>query len=648
MSNKERKTILLNNLETEVQEIKKIQSELIHTPTVRDIEDNSFEGNKIIYQDVIDRELLSDSLQKLKSSAAPGVDGEVKGNFNDAKLDKLAKDLATQKYTPRETRKVSIPKPDGGTRNLGIATIRDKIVQQALKSQLEPKMEEFFSDDSWGFRPGKSAHGALKVVKNKWQNVTWIISVDIAKYFDTIDHDSLMDELKKVCDQATSELFRKLLKVGYLDRKITGRIHEKPSEGTPQGSVISPLLANIFLHNFDVYMDKLMERWNYGEERRYVEGYQTRKLIPAKHRETIRELSEELGIPDFEAQVGRLKHNQWVKEKNPSRDPKDGNFRRLRYVRYADDFLIGFTGTKSEAEEIKSLVQTYLEEVLKLRVNTEKSAIYHSGDRGIKFLGFFVRYIQANKVVNQSGEVITDVNNSEKHHIEGQLKNTAINKAQLRVPINHLLEKAVEAGFAKVRKGGTIRATSNRKLTALSDTEIVVRFSSIIRGLTNYYSPANSLSDMWAVVSIYRKSCALTLADKHKLKTAAKAYKRYGPRLKVSDPIKPMNTVELFYPKSLKTTTTFKLGKADTGIHLLTNHDLVKGSYNSRHPQTHLVCQYEGCLQTTGLEEHHINPVGNISKNLTPLQKKSISNRRKTITLCREHHLELHKGKVVK
>ena len=137
-----------------------------------------------------------------------------------------------------------------------------------------------------------------------------------------------------------------------------------------------------------------------------------------------------------------------------------------------------------------------------------------------------------------------------------------------------------DRGYAKVRKDGkSIRATSCRKLSSLEDKLIVQRFSSIIRGLMEYYSPANRRSDLWSIVATYRKSCALTLADKHKLKTAAKAYKRYGPNLKISDPIKKKETV-LFYPTTLKTTVNFKLGKntislADSIL------DPIKGSYRS-------------------------------------------------------------------
>lgn len=516
---------------------------------------------------------------------------------------------------------------------MGIASQVDKVVQAAVLIQLEPILENIFLDCSYGGRPNRNCHLALKVIKTKWQNVTWIINIDIQKYFDTINHDILLEMLSEYCDQAVIELIRKFLKCGYIDLYNHPNTLEETDIGTPQGSLISPILSNLYLHLFDRFMvEQLLPLWNRGNERRFLSGYQTRKLLSAEEQKVV----DSLNLKGLKEAIGRLKHNEWVKQGLPSRDPKDNNFRRMHYVRYVDDFIIGFTGTKAEAEEIKSIVESYLLDNLKLNTNETKSYIGYSSDRNIKYLGFYIRYIFNNKIVIDSK---VPFKNGE--GLGYQLKSTSINQAQLRIPVELLLRRAVDRGYGKIRKNGSIRPSSCRKLSSLEDKQIVLRFSSIIRGLMEYYSPANRRSDLWQIVAFYRKSCALTLADKHKLKTAAAVYKRYGPNLKISDPVKKKETV-LFYPTTLKSTANFKLGKQIISL-AGKALDPIQGSYkqNIKSSQT---CQWPHCNKTVGLEEHHINPVRNIKgKNLSFYELWLKKKQRQTVTLCREHHLEVEK-----
>jgi hypothetical protein len=181
------------------------------------------------------------------------------------------------------------------------------------------------------------------------------------------------------------------------------------------------------------------------------------------------------------------KHNLWIKEGKPARDPHDLNFKRLYYVRYADDFLLGFTGTKAEAESIKNDIEHFLADELQLKVNSDKSHIHHSSDKGIDFLGYFLRYIP-NKLVLDPGKTEDNLK---------QLKNVAINSVQLRIPVKNLLKRLVDKGFATNRGDlNSFRATSCRRLSSLEDKDIVNRFSSMIRGYINYYKPANMYSDL--------------------------------------------------------------------------------------------------------------------------------------------------------
>ena len=161
------------------------------------------------------------------------------------------------------------------------------------------------------------------------------------------------------------------------------------------------------------------------------------------------------------------------------------------YVRYVDDLLVGFCGTHAEAVRIKSTIEEFILNNLKLKTSEAKSYVTHSSARNIQFLGFYIRYVSNNKIIK--GQKKNEIYESELGY---PLKSIAINSAQLRIPTELILRLAVVRGYGKARKAGSIRASSCRRLSSLEDKLIVQRFSSIIKGLVNYYSPANRLSDL--------------------------------------------------------------------------------------------------------------------------------------------------------
>ena len=590
----------------------------------------------VTYKNLISIENLQKGLARTKSGVSLGIDGETKKKISEKRLLKLHNELASQSYKPKPSKRVGIPKPGGGTRYLGISSQIDKIVQGAILIQLEPLFENIFLDVSYGFRPGIGCHNALKNIKYGWKGVTWLINIDIEKCFDKINHEILLGLLDKYCDQSTKELIRKLLKVGYVDIHNLANRSNYNFEGTPQGSLISPILCNIFLHELDSYVVKeLLPIYNKGKARKKNPTYSKRYTLSDKDKDFIKE------YPKLKKALLRQKHNEFVTgQKFLAMDSVDPDFRRLHYVRYADDFLIGFTGPRMEAVKIQEAIVKKLSS-LELNINHNKSKIYHSNDRGILYLGVYVRYYKHNIVKWRKDGNNADEITAQIPHLQGQ----SVNTVHFRAPIDRMLKRLVDKGLAKFRKDGTVRGTAYIKYSMFEDELIVSRFSAIIRSLNNYYSCVNKRSDLWKVFAILRKSCALTLGHKHKMTSAARVYAKYGPKLTIYKLGKEVTS--LFYPKSLKTKIDFKTRKGNLLQYqsvLDLEIDTVKGSHKLN-VRTCDQCQYEGCDAVENLEAHHINPIANLSKrkDLTAFEKALIRRKRKTIMLCKRHHQLLHK-----
>lgn len=596
---------------------------------------------KLNYKEIISLENLERGLQRTKSNVSPGIDGEVKSQITPKRLSKLHEELANQKYKPTPSKKVGIGKPDGGTRYLSISSQIDKVVQGALLEKLEVILEPEFDDKSFGGRKGLGCHDALKEIKYQWKGIIWIIKVDIEKYFDKIHHEYLLEKLEPYCDQSTIELIRKLLKAGYVDIHNLNDRSVYKEEGIQQGSLISPLLSNLYLHELDIYVkDYLIPFYNKGGARKKDPVYAKRYSLTDKDKEILKE------YPALKESILRIKHNEFVKgPKFSAMHATDPVYRRLHYVRYIDDFQLGFIGPRNEALEINAKIQEKLDQMF-LKVNQAKSKIYHSNDLGIKFLGMYLRYYSHNIVKrrNDSEEQYKD-----KVNLVPRLQAQAVTVVHFRAPIDSMLKRLVEKGLAKQRKDGTARGTAFVKYSMLEDEHIVNRFSSIIRGIVNYYSCINKRSDLWKVLAVIRKSCALTLGFKHKINSAARVYAKYGANLKVRNNM-GIETATIFYPKSLKTKIDFNTRSNKITYPEVIESEIAKVEGSTK---TNLkvanVCEFEGCDQTENLEAHHTNPISNISKrkDLTSFEKALIQRKRKIVMLCKKHHNFLHKRKVL-
>jgi group II intron reverse transcriptase/maturase len=366
---------------------------------------------------ICDTDILIAAYTKIKSSPgnmSPGTDSETLDGINSTWFENLKKAIRTNTFQFRPARRIEIPKPNGkGTRPLGIASPRDKIVQGAILLILEAIFEPTFLTHAHGFRPGKSCHTALREIKGTFTSVNWFLEGDISKCFDTFNHKLLVRLVSnRINDKGFIDLLHKALKAGYL---FQGQFFS-PDVGTPQGSIVSPILCNILLHGLDVFVLNLQSNFEIGNRR---------KINPLWRKLT---------------RSGRIKE---VHEKNiGSRLNIDPNYKRLKYVRYADDFLIGIIGEKKDCLEIRDKIHHYLHNELKLDLNLDKTIITHARESKAHFLGTDISVTPLNK---RPLRLV-------KRGLSSYRTKTAT-RTLLVAPIKKLVLKLTERGFA--RNGGT-------------------------------------------------------------------------------------------------------------------------------------------------------------------------------------------------
>ena len=290
----------------------------------------------------------------------PGTDGKTEDEMSIDRINKLIESIKDETYSPNPAKRTYIPKKNGKMRPLGIPSFEDKLVQEVVRMVLEALYEGHFEWTSHGFRPNRSCHTALKSLQNNFNGAKWFIEGDIKGFFDNIDHNVLIEIMKgRIADDRFLRLIRKFLNAGYMEEWQFNKTYS----GTPQGGIISPILANIYLDKFDKYMDEYANKFNKGTVR-------SRNKDICKLNSRVHYLKRRINeVEDVNVRT-RMVEELHEKQKRiltmPSGNDMDRNFRRLRYLRYADDFLIGVIGTKNECETIKADITKFMQEKLRL------------------------------------------------------------------------------------------------------------------------------------------------------------------------------------------------------------------------------------------------------------------------------------------
>lgn len=577
-----------------------------------------------LYRNLYNREFYLRAYSKIASNPGnmtAGTDGKTIDGMSLERIDRLIESMKDESYQPKPLKRTYIPKASGKLRPLGIPSVDDKMVQEVVRMLLEAIYEGSFSDLSHGFRPGRSCHTALLRVQHGFTGVKWFIEGDIEGFFDNIDHHILIRLLRKrIDDERFIRLIWKFLRAGYLE---DWKYH-KTYSGTPQGGIISPILANIYLNELDVYVEKLIAQFNTGAKRRESKEYQKYKarVIRAKRKLASKALTAE------EEQHLRSQIKEWERKKRqiPYSDPMDPNYRRLVYVRYADDFLMGVIGSKEDAIGIKQKLATFLSQELKLKLSEEKTLITHS-KKNAQFLGFHIR-------VSRDESLKRDKN--------GHLRRAFVDKCKLYVPREKWVKKLKDLGALKIEKDGKWKSMHRPVLTLMEDVEILNLYNAEIRGFYNYYCIAYNASSLQQFFYFMKYSLYKTLASKYKT-SVKKIIQKYttGGGFTVKYPTRSGEKSAILYNRGFK---RIKEPILQSGIDLTPNPNKIisRSSLIDRL----MAAECEWCKRKdVPLEMHHVRKLKDL-KGKKNWEQLMISRNRKTMVLCSTCHDDLHAGRL--
>ena len=585
--------------------------------------DSSYKFERL-YRILFNEELFYVAYQKIASnggSTTKGSDGRSIDEMSLARIETLIASLKDESYQPHPSRRVHIPKKNGKTRPLGIPAFEDKLVQEVVRMILEAIYEGHFETTSHGFRPKRSCHTALLHIQKTFSGAKWFIEGDIKGFFDNIDHDVLVGILReRISDDRFIRLIRKFLKAGYVE---DWTFHNTYS-GMPQGGIVSPILANIYLDKLDKYVKEYIRHFDMGTKRR--PGKESNDLANERKR-TVRKLRKVKDGAEKAALVARLKAIEQERAAFPSGDEMDGSYRRLKYIRYADDFILGVIGSKEDALRIKEDIKSFLSESLALELSEEKTLITHTG-KSAKFLGY---------------EITVTRNNHQRRDVQGRLRRTYGKRVRLNVSMATLRDKLLEYGAMeiKLRNGKEIWKPKCRSgLIFNDDLEILDRYNRETVGFCNYYLIANNCVVLHNFRYIMEYSMYKTFAGKYR-STVRKINKKYrlNKLFTVKYEQKGVIKSRTFYKTSFKRRTTAFNGSCDIEPYSIA--DVSRTNLTDRLKAE----KCELCGATGKLIMHHVRNLKDL-KGKESWKRLMSARKRKTIALCPSCHRLRHLGKV--
>lgn len=549
-------------------------------------------------------------LYRKAGAMTPGATPETVDAMSLEKIDTLIQSIRNERYQWTPVRRTYIPKANGKLRPLGVPTWSDKLLQEVIRTILEAYYEPQFSSHSHGFRPQRGCHTALHEIDRLWLGTSWFIEADVSRCFESLDHQVLLSILReKVHDQRMINLIADLLKAGYLENWT----FNQTLSGAPQGAVLSPLLSNVYLDRLDQYVEQtLLPEFNRGTRRKPNPEYDRKIKLAYEYRQKGR-FQEAATLVESARQL-------------PSCDNYGADYRRLRYVRYADDFLLGFAGPRQEAEEIKCRLKEFLHEELKLELSEEKTLITHARTQPARFLGYEVMVLDDDCKRAANG----------RRNLNGQIA--------LKVPVAVIKEKCGR----DMRNGKAVHRT---ELLHHSVFSIVSQYQAEYRGLVQYYLLANNIHRLHRLKWVMETSLTKTIAAKLRI-SVSEVYHKFGTTI-----LTPAGSYQ-----GLMVQVEREEGKAPLvarwgGIPLRRQKNAVLNDHPPKvwNTKTELlerllaeICEL--CGSTEKVEVHHVRHLADLQKPgraKKPYWVKIMAARhRKTLIVCRKCHDAIHAGQM--
>jgi len=574
-----------------------------------------------IYRCLCNEELFLiayDRVGRNKGALTPGSAGETADGMTLNLIRRIIEDLRHERFRFRPVRRTNIPKKSGGQRSLGVPDFPEKLVQEVLRLILEAYYEPRFRNSSHGFRKGRGIHTALTHITRKFRGTRWFIEGDIRGCFDSIDHDVLLRILSRdIQDGRLLNLIRLGIKAGAVDEW-----KYLPSySGTPQGGVLSPLLSNIYLHELDAFIeDVLIPRYTRGASK-------GRRMNPEYSR-----VHTQLETAHRRGDAKLVKQLEQVQRQLPSQDTHDPDFRRLSYVRYADDFLLGLIGTKAEAETVKAEIAVFLKEQMRLEMSTSKTLITHARTQKARFLGYAISIYLSNDKLSRSS------------HQKGR-----------RRSINGLVRLGIPYGLTKelaMRYQRNGKSVSEPLLVFHTDAHIINTYQERYRGLANFYQYAVDRFRLYEMRHVMQAALVKTLAHKHHM-GAGRVYEKYRRKREVEGKVYRTLETDFDTPRGKRTSywgavplTTVKVG---TGIIEDTRHREAWLAHPSDLVQRLQTGQCEMCGAIEPCEVHHVRKLADLNKPgrkpKPAWMQRMAAMQRKTLIVCFKCHRDIHAGR---
>ncbi len=552
-------------------------------------------------------------------AATKGVNEDTADGFSEAKVNKIIRALQDGTYQPTPVRRTYIEKKNDPSkkRPLGIPTFTDKLVQEVLRMVLEAVYEPVFLDCSHGFRPGRSCHTALKSLRLEFTGARWFIEGDIKGCFDAIDHSVLVGLLcQKVKDAKIIGLIHKFLKAGYMENWV----YHKTYSGTPQGGIISPLLANIYLHELDKFVMKLKTEYDVPSRQLYTMEYQKAKYQTEKARKAIGK-SDNQDREKKKALVKQLKAARTVQLKTPCKLQTD---KKIKYIRYADDFIIAVNGNHEDCVEIKRKLAEFIGTTLKMELSQAKTLITHSNNHA-RFLGYDVR-VRRNGQIKPKGDT-------------GITVRSLSNTVELLVPLQDKINRFLFAKRAAIQKSdGTLFPVQRSNLIGMSDLEVVSTYNAELRGICNYYALASNFCQLRYFAYLMEYSCLKTLAGKHRSSISKIVGRFNNGKGDWGIPYETKTGAKRCYFAKYSDSREVKECSDRLPIAAVI-YGYARNTFEKR--LSAKVCELCGDTNADHYEVHHVHKVKNLDGKAA-WERAMIAKRRKTLVVCQKCHHKIH------